>query len=450
MMKVNTAIYLLPLLMTLYMVCFACGDLSAQGNYEQNALLSRYDQRFAVMDSIVFLEFDDSRLTNAMGIGGVATEPVAEVENAVQSQIDAFKGKTGLQISGQAYVRPGSGASYDSEDPMVSYNAKFQIELEWNIFQSSLYKSANRINELRLNGELDQLEFERQALERTVMDQRSALKKRYYAQLLYALQEHAENLTLLTETQTMLLQGGKISSDDLLKLLTEKAEIDRQLSTIMAEKGIVPVLPCSGAGYVMVDTASLFSHITLSNYDVRKLQARQEILECQRKDLDYLRTTAVMPFVRFSYYNRENTSNTHNMDVGVSFKIPLSSETSRQKKALMAEADVVAQQQRVFIEQIHDEVATVVSELSSLNENIRGEYESMCRLREYLARRTDSYENVMGEYNRINRLQEYNAFLQSWERLLSYQYERDSKLISLQQYVLDEPVDHFFTIIKTK
>jgi hypothetical protein len=59
--------------------------------------------------------------------------------------------------------------------------------------------------------------------------------------------------------------------------------------------------------------------------------------------------------------------------------------------------------------------------------------------------RRNSYKNVAGEYSRIDRLAEYNAYLQSWERLISYQYQRDNKLIDLQSYIVDMPINDFLT-----
>ena len=64
-------------------------------------------------------------------------------------------------------------------------------------------------------------------------------------------------------------------------------------------------------------------------------------------------------------------------------------------------------------------------------------------VKEYIRDRENSYKNVAGDYNHIDRLQEYDTFLSSWERMLDFQYQRDSKLIELQGFVIDKPIEDF-------
>lgn len=411
-------------------------------------LLEAYESRFALMDSLVFrlpvLEADSVRMHF------VVSERVAEIDRAVEAQIAAMKARTGLEVRGQAYIRPGAGLSYDPEDPLVAYNAKFQVDLQWNIFQSSLHKRTSKIRELRIKGEISQMEHERRALQETLLLQRLSARDQYYGQLLTLLYIHADNLSVLMNTQKYLLANGKISSDDLLKLISEQAEIERQRIALEVDSVIaIPAHP-SATRLVSIDTAALMMHIRQGNRDLKKLALRQDLLEAQRKNIDYLQTMSIHPFVRFSYYNRENVPNTHNLDVGVSFVIPLSAETARQRKALKVEQGVMDYERLLATEQIDREVQALLYDIHNYNENIRGEYERMLRLKDYLDMRSTSYANVAGEYSRIDRLQEYNAYLQAWERMLSYAYQRDSKLIDLQRYAEDEPISKFLFFTELK
>ena len=277
------------------------------------------------------------------------------------------------------------------------------------------------------------------------------MRYRYYGRLLSVLNYHAENLRLLMDTQVFLLQGGKISSDDLLKIINEQAEIDRQLIAIRADSVVEPQPANRGIAYISVaDTAALMRYIREEHRDVRKLDMRLELLKVQRRNIDYLQTMDILPFARFSYYNRPFAHNTHNIDIGVSFKIPLSGETARKRRALAAEQNVVRYEQARVAGELERELVALLRDLDNYNENIYGEYVRMANLRRYLSMRIDSYGNVAGEYSRIDRLQEYNAYLQAWERMLAYAYQRDCRLIDLQSYIMDEPVSRYLVFQELK
>ena len=422
-------------------------SIDLENNAETGRMLGRFDRRFAVMDSLLFdrsLYLLSEPEIDSAGINFVMSRRVEEIDRAVDAQIAAMKSKTGLDIRGQVYVRPEQIINFDPDDPLVAYNAKAQAEIEWNIFHSSLYKRASKIRELQLQGEIRQLEYEKQALEETIYLQKQAVRYRYYGRLLTLLNIHAENLKLLMETQLYLLQHGKISSDDLMKLISAQAEVERQQIAIQSDT-IVSELPARAnvTCISVADTAVLMNYIREEHHDLKKLTLRQELLKAQRKNIDYLQTMDILPFARLSYYNRQSARNSHNLDVGVSFKIPLSFETARRRKALRAEQQVVGYEQQLTETEIERDVLMILRDLENYNENIYGEFKRMNGLKEYIRMRLDSYGNVVGEYSRIDRLQEYNTYLQAWERMLTYAYQRDCKLIELQSYVPDAPISNF-------
>ena len=421
---------------------------------ETQRILDRYDRRFEAMDSLVFRQPVDTLAESALDYAAVdfiVSGRVAEIDEAVEAEIREMKGKTGVDIRGQVYARPGRQISYDPDDPLVAYNAKVQAELEWNIFHSSIYKRTAKIRELRLEGELRQLEHEKDALAETVFRQKRSVRYRYYGRLLTVLGVHSENLRLLMETQVFLLQHGKISSDDLLKIINEQAETERQLIAIRSDSVIEPLPANRGIAYISVaDTAALMRCVREDHRDIRKLAMQQELLSVQRRKIDYWQTMDILPFARVSYYNRANVHNTHNIDVGVSFKIPLSGETARKRRTIDAQQRVVQYEQQRVSSQIEREVTMLLRELENYNENIYGEYVRMASLKRYLSQRIDSYGNVAGEYSRIDRLQEYNAYLQAWERMLTYAYQRDCLLIELQSYITDEPVSRYLVFQELK
>lgn len=410
-------------------------------------MMERFDERFALMDSLVFrntMPAETFAELDSAAVQIMVAQRAEVIDEAVEAEVRAMKARTGLELRGQAYVRPGRQISYDPDDPLVAYNAKVSAELDWNIFQSSIYKRASRIEELRLQGELRQLEYEREALNSTLFLQNNSVRTRHYGRLLSLLNIRAENVKLLMETQMFLLQNGKISSDDLLKAINEQAEIERQLAVFDADTTIVPLPVSTSAVYISVaDTTGLMECVREQHRDIRKLTIQQELLDAKRRNIDYWQTMNITPFIRYSWYNRPDVRNTYNIDIGVSFRLPLSAETSRKRKAIAAEKNVIISEQETAGMLVERDVWDMLREMESINENIYGEYERMQSLKRYLRMRIDSYRNVAGDYSRIDRLQEYNAWLQAWERMLGYLYRRDMLLIELQSCIPNEPISKF-------
>lgn len=418
-------------------------------------ILSRFDDRFDLMDSVIFRpsynpEFSD--MLNSDAFAFEESQRVKAVDAQIETQISEMKSRTGLELRGQLYARPGNKLSYDPDDPLVAYNAKAQAEIQWNIFNSSIYKRASKIKEITIQGELDQLGFIKNDLNEQVLLQKKMLRYRHYGRLLSVINLHYDNINLLLETQLYLLEHGKISGDDLLKLINEQTELERQLISIKADSVISEEMPPVQMCYIShIDTAGIFKSLKENNIELKKLGLRHDLLELQRTNTDYVQTMDILPFVRYSYYNRANVHNTYNLDMGVSFRIPLTSEVSKKRKVLAAKQDVISYEQQILEAETNNGIYLVLHDLEIYNENILGEYNRMKNLKRFLKMRTESYEKVDGEYSRLNRLLEYNAYLQAWERLLEFSYRRDQLLLDLQNYVLTEPLNNFieFKVLDT-
>ena len=441
-------IYIPVVLLLLFVeVPSSAQKLSLESTPKTTDILTRFESRFNHLDSVIFrspLNNHYEAIFDSVFFEFAETERVKEVDAQVDAQVKEFKNKTGLELRGQLYVRPGKTLSYDPDDPLVAYNAKAQAELQWNIFNSSIYKRKSKIKELTIQGEIDQLNFIRNDLDEQILFQKQMIRYRHFRRLLSVLTMHAENIDLLMETQVYLLENGKISGEDLLKLINEKSEIERQLISIKVDSVIYEEpAPLSIAYIVKTDTAGIFKSIKENNIELKKLGLRYDLLGLQRNNTDYVQTMDILPFVRYSYYNRENVHNTYNLDVGVSFRIPISAEVSKKKKVFTTQQDVISYQQQILEGETTNGIYLSFHDLEIYNENIMGEYQRMKKLKDYLSMRSTSYYNVDGEYSRINRLQEYNAYLQAWERLLEYSYRRDMILLDLQGFLLTEPISNY-------
>lgn len=444
----NTARILIWVVLLCNLLIVNAQNVSLEATPKTQDILGRFDARFSLLDSIIFKTVPQKYMTEVFDttfLNFSDPERIREVDAAIEAQVTEFKSRTGLDFRGQAYIRPGkSGLSYDPDDPLVAYNAKLQAELEWNIFHSSIYKRASKIKELKLKGDLRQLNYVKNDLKDQILFQEQFIRYRHYGRLLSVINLHVENVRLLMETQMYLLEHGKISGEDMLKLINEQTELERQLISIKADSVINELPPPVDIAYIeRTDTAGIIKSIRDNNVELKKLGLRAEILDLQRHNTDYVQTMNILPFVRYSYYNRENAHNTYNLDVGVSFRIPFSGEVAKKRKALEAEKDVLAYEQQQLENETTKGILLAFHDLEIYNENILGEYLRMKTLKEFLQMRGKSYDNVDGEYSRINRLIEYNAYLQAWERLLEYTYRRDCILLELQSFMPAESISNY-------
>ena len=204
------------LLLFLSFLPFKAFSVDLESNVKTENILSKFESRFQLMDSLIF-SYNELEKTPAFMQASLfdVAEPgrIEPIDKAVEAQISAMKNVTGLDFKGQVYVRPGHNLSYDPDDPLVAYNAKIQAELEWNIFHSSIYKRASKVKELSLKGELRQLEFARKDLDEAILLQKQHTRFNYFSRLLSVINVHAENVKLLMETQIYLIEHGKLSGD---------------------------------------------------------------------------------------------------------------------------------------------------------------------------------------------------------------------------------------------
>ena len=422
-------------------------SIQAQECHRGNNLLGKFQQRYAVMDSLLANLGRRNSNTQGEQITSVHIVPDDVFHNLNKADIDALKAQNGLQTTGQLYVRPGKGLSYDPDDPLVAYNAKAQVEVNWDFFQSSYYRRKQKIKLITTRNELERMQYERDALLETIADEHVRIRHIDYSYLLGVLKEHSINLALLTSTQSYLLKTESISSDELLKLISEKAELDRQIVSIEADSVYQPRITQMPEN-IAIDTTSVLSYIRSYYYDVRRLSLQREVLQVELENTNFLSTTHIMPFARLSYYNRYKAHNTQNFDVGISWRIPLSFDTSKKRKAIVARQDVIDAQYAQTTSAIEKQLKLIFTEIASYNNNIRGEYQRMKKLKAYLDIRNKAYRNALGNnYSRLQRLQEYNAYLSSWERMLTFVYQRDERLVDLQAYIINQPLSRF--LIKT-
>ena len=138
--------------------------------------------------------------------------------------------------------------------------------------------------------------------------------------------------------------------------------------------------------------------------------------------------------------------NSSNVDAGLAFQIPLSSQESRKRKVLRAEQLQRTMEKEVLMNQINENVNILLQEIERANRGLAGELARIEKMRKYIELRKQNYNEHIGEYNFISRIKEYNHYLTCWENYYSYQYKRDCYIAELQTYLPMRSVLEFCTI----
>lgn len=421
--------------------------------YAQTAdsLFLRFETRFGLLDSIIHHPAQNPDNGGAVSLPGsriVAGDYVrmnvdSVIDNMVNARISEMKNVTGLTVNGQVYGRLDEGFGLDEDDALSRYKGKIQAEIRWNFLKSSIINRKGKANEIRLQGDIQRLEYKRENVGRFVALQKEQFRNRYDSLLCGVLTHRIENLTLLSDAQSFLLAQGGISSDDLLTILNEKAEAERLMATILRDYSASGDLSNPSGIVVDVDTTRLIRFICEYNAGTSTIELRRRLLDQQIDNTTYWNTLNLSPFIRYSYYTRPVVPNSSNIDAGLSFIVPLSSETAKKRKAMKSERGVLDLERDRLTNEITEKVRLTLLDIERMNRSIEGEVKRLSELKGYLEIRREAYDNRIGEYNYLSRMKEYNTYLLCCERLLSFSYQRDCMLASLQVYLPDVSIFDF-------
>lgn len=427
---------------TIYVVPNGYAQVRGEG------LIKLFNEKFQELDSLILKMptrqvCPDKTVDPVFYQSDLADKSDSLLSEKMESDIDYLKSKIGLEITGQTYYRLDEGFGLDEDDATSRYKGKIQAELAWAYFQSSFYKRSGKIKELQIQNDIEKIKQEKERLGMLIFRQKELFRVKYDSLIAGILLHRIGNLSLLSLAQEYLLKTENISSDELLNVLNEKAEAERQLATIVGVYPKAVDLSNPSGIKIKVDTTALFMQIRQTHSALSIFQLEQELLEQQYKNTDYLQSLTLTPFIRYSYYTRPTLSNSSNIDLGVRFRIPLSIETKRKKQNLKAQQYVLKNNEEQLLERIIEEVRYNIKEIERLNRSSQGELQRMKELKNYLQFRSVAYQNRIGEYSLFSRIKEYNIYLLCWEKLLSYQYRRDCLIADLQAFLTEVPITDF-------
>lgn len=423
-------------------------------------IIGRFDAAFAALDSAIFGTAASRHLlgdTGALGeaspqrtkyaaVSAISPELDRALNELTLARIREGNARTGIQLMGQAYYRPNHDLGMDEDDGVSRYRAKVQAEVRWYLLQSSLFGRKGREREARLREAIARAGYEKEVTDLTDTRFRELLTEHYDSIMAGVLQHRVATLRLLNDAQSYLLDGQRISADEPVRTLDELMKAERKLNAIPGKYPAAQILDGDLRMTVTVDSAALIRHVESTQGDMRLLALRSELLAEQERNIHWWQKWNVAPFARYSFYERPDMPNSSNIDIGLSFTIPLSFETRRKKATLRAEREVLAAERERISRRITDKVALRTAEISRPNLEAEGEARRIASLRNYLQRRGRAYAAGKGEHNRLAQAREYTLYLESLERMIELQYRRDCLVADLQALLPDRSILDFCTV----
>lgn len=438
------------LLVILFVIC-ATTMTYAQPDGSQR-LFDTFEQRFVALDSLIFASSDaDSATADHPAVHfqhwWIAQDSTSAADslitNQVNAEVRAMKHETGLALTGQTYYRLDEGLALDEDDAVSRYKAKVQVELRWNFLNSSLIHRQGRQQAIELQGDIERIEMDKANLARLLAENQEFYQQKYDSLLSGILQHRLVNLTLMNDAQMYLLEHGNISSDEMLDIINDKAEAERALMAMSKTYPMTNDLSHPSGLVVEIDSAGLLSYIREHHADLHLLQLQSELLAQQMKNHSYWTKLNISPFIRYSYYFRTDLANSTNVDFGVNFNIPITGEAGKKRAAMDAKRMIIDKEKEETTKKIEENIRAILLDIERLNRVSTAELHRMQDLKRYLQIRSHAYLNRKGGYNIILRTKEYNTYLVCWEKFLSYQYQRDCLLMTLQTYLTDTSIFDF-------
>lgn len=415
-------------------------------------LFDTFEQRFVVLDSLIFASADvDSAVVDSQTVYfqhwwiAQDTTNVADslITDLVDAEVRAMKHETGLALTGQTYYRLDEGLALDEDDAVSRYKAKVQVELRWNFLNSSLIHRQGRKQAIELQGDMERIEMDKANLARLLAENQEYYQQKYDSLLSGILQHRLMNLTLMNDAQMYLLEHGNISSDEMLDIINDKAEAERALMAMSKNYPQADDLSHPSGLVVEIDSTRLMDYVRQHHADLHLLQLQSELLAQQMENHSYWTKLNLSPFVRYSYYFRTDLANSTNVDFGVNFNIPITGGASKKRAAMDAKRMIIDHEKDEATKKIEENIRAILLDIERLNRVSTAELHRMQDLKRYLQIRSNAYLNRKGGYNIILRTKEYNTYLLCWEKFLSYQYQRDCLLMTLQTYLTNISIFDF-------
>ena len=411
-------------------------------NLKNENVLKHFNNRFAQLDTLLNHPIWVQSPVINLGLNRQHTADIRNTDSLYWAKTAheqlAIAKHNGLEVTGQVYARPDAyfDADNDNEDQVSQYKAKTQAELGWNIINSKFYQGKEKKAKVALANELSRLQSKKRLTADIYEKAAEELTEQYNFYIGTIIAHRLDNLDIMNEAYQFMLEKDRISNDKMLKVMNEKLAAEYDISILCSDRDISnkPIYRMKPTR-ILVDTTALWRHIDEESIDARIVMVKEQIADNDSKLANYLSTTRITPFARWSSYWQSNNKISNNGDIGVRFTIPIYNENPRKRKALETEKEIIRSSRSTDVKEIKQSVGILLKRIENLNQAIATEAYHIDQTGKYIDMRRFAYKNQKQGYNYLMRMDEYTGFLESMERMYKLMLNRGLAIINIEKAV---------------
>lgn len=411
-------------------------------NLKNENVLKHFKNRFAQLDTLLNHPIWVKSPVINLGLNSQHTADIRNTDSLYWAKTAheqlAIARHNGLEVTGQVYARPDAyfDADNDNEDQVSKYKVKTQAELGWNIINSKFYQGKEKKAKVALANELSRLQSKKRLTADIYEKAAEELTEQYNFYIGTIIAHRLDNLDIMNEAYQYMLEKDRISNDKMLKVMNEKLAAEYDISILCSDRDISnkPIYRIRPTR-ILVDTTALWHHIDEESIDARIVMVKEQIADNDSKLANYLSTTRITPFARWSSYWQSNNKISNNGDIGVQFTIPIYNENPRKRKALETEKEIIRSSRSTDVKEIKQSVGILLKRIENLNQAIATEAFHIEQTGKYIDMRRFAYKNQKQGYNYLMRMDEYTGFLESMERMYKLMLNRGLAIINIEKAV---------------
>lgn len=411
-------------------------------NLKNDNVLRHFKQRFAQLDTLIKNPIWVKAPVIELGLNKQHHADINKTDSLFWSKTAhehlALNRHNGLEVTGQVYARPDAYFDSDEDDAkeVSKYKMKVQAELGWNIINSKFYQGKEKRTKIALANELDRLQIKKRQTADIYEKTADELTEQYNFYIGTVIAHKLDNLDIMNEAYQYMLEKDRISNDKMLKVMNDKLEAEYDISILCSDRDITnkPIYRIKPTR-VVVDTAALWEHVDKESLDARIVMTKLEIANNESKLNNYLSTTRLTPFARWSTYWQSNDKFSHNGDVGIRFTMPIYNENPRKRKALETQKEIIINSRSTDVKEIRQSVNILLKKIENLNQAIATEAYHIQQTGKYIDMRRFAYKNQKNGYNYLMRMEEYTGLLESMERMYKLMLNRGLAIINIEKAV---------------
>ena len=411
-------------------------------NLKNENVLKHFKNRFAQLDTLLNHPIWVKSPVINLGLNSQHTADIRNTDSLYWAKTAheqlAIARHHGLEVTGQVYARPDAyfDADNDNEDQVSKYKVKTQAELGWNIINSKFYQGKEKKAKVALANELSRLQSKKRMTADIYEKAAEELTEQYNFYIGTIIAHRLDNLDIMNEAYQFMLEKDRISNDKMLKVMNEKLAAEYDISILCSDRDISnkPIYRMKPTR-IVVDTTALWRHIDEESIDARIVMVKEQIADNDSKLANYLSTTRITPFARWSSYWQSNNKISNNADIGVRFTIPIYNENPRKRKALETEKEIIRSSRSTDVKEIKQSVGILLKRIENLNQAIATEAFHIEQTGKYIDMRRFAYKNQKQGYNYLMRMDEYTGFLESMERMYKLMLNRGLAIINIEKAV---------------